>query len=379
MDNTKNIINPFDSTHNYGIDLFRIVSMMMVVTLHVLGHGGILSAAVSVNYWVLWLLEIMVFCAVNCYALISGYVGVCAKYKLSNLVVLWLRVLFYTVSITLICKCLFPESVDTRTLVSAFFPVISNHYWYFSSYVLLFLLIPVLNEGLNRLSKESLGFILLAIITGASLLRPFVRLLGGDVFALLDGYSAWWLMILYLIGGYIRKYGLFNKLKSHRTVIFFVLYIASASITLLSKLCIGFISKRVLGAVQYDGLLVHFQSITILAEAVFLLLAFEHIKTGRLFSKILVFLSPLTFGVYLIHEQFQIKSRIVVDRFAWIATLPVYCAIPLIILIVLCIYVICSIIELLRFWLFKIFRVKERCEQLELIIRTRLGKQRNHS
>lgn len=78
-------VNP---TRNYGIDALRIVSMLMVVTLHVLGHGGVLKIAESEKYWIVWFLEISAYCAVNCYALISGYVGVYSKYKFSNLALL---------------------------------------------------------------------------------------------------------------------------------------------------------------------------------------------------------------------------------------------------------------------------------------------------
>ncbi|MDE6723424.1 MAG: hypothetical protein K2J55_04430, partial [Eubacterium sp.] len=64
------------SKRNYGIDLLRIVCMIMVPVLHVLGHGGLLEGAeiLSVKYEFVWFLEAAAFCAVNCYALISGYV-----------------------------------------------------------------------------------------------------------------------------------------------------------------------------------------------------------------------------------------------------------------------------------------------------------------
>ena len=61
---------------NYGIDLLRMILMLMVVILHVLGHGGVLDATtpLSAKYCVSWLIESFAYCAVNCYALISGYV-----------------------------------------------------------------------------------------------------------------------------------------------------------------------------------------------------------------------------------------------------------------------------------------------------------------
>ena len=75
---------------NYGIDLLRIVSMIMVVTLHIMNAGGVLGATerMSAKYELASLLQIMTYCAVNCYALISGYVGVNSKFKISNILFL---------------------------------------------------------------------------------------------------------------------------------------------------------------------------------------------------------------------------------------------------------------------------------------------------
>ena len=84
---------------NYGLDLLRMVAMLMVVVLHILGKGGVLSACepLSGQYELLWLLEIAAYCACNCYALISGYVIVDSKFRYSSIIALWLRIAFYTV------------------------------------------------------------------------------------------------------------------------------------------------------------------------------------------------------------------------------------------------------------------------------------------
>lgn len=89
---------------NYGIDLLRIGSMFMIVLLHILGAGGMLGATsyhVSFNR-ILWLIEIACYCAVNCYAIVSGYVGYKQKFKFTNIIVLWLQVFFYTFLINLV-------------------------------------------------------------------------------------------------------------------------------------------------------------------------------------------------------------------------------------------------------------------------------------
>lgn len=87
---------------NYGIDLLRIVAMFMVVILHILGRGGILDATVaySSNYYIAWFMEIATFGAVNCYAIISGYVGYNRKIKYSNLINILFCAGFYIVLLT---------------------------------------------------------------------------------------------------------------------------------------------------------------------------------------------------------------------------------------------------------------------------------------
>lgn len=81
---------------NLGIDFLRIISMFMVVALHILGNRGILFNTVlyTMNYNLVWLLEILAYCSVNCYALITGYVSTDTKFKYSRIISLWFQLLF---------------------------------------------------------------------------------------------------------------------------------------------------------------------------------------------------------------------------------------------------------------------------------------------
>ena len=66
--------------HNLvGIELLRIIAMMMVVGLHYLNFGGILWSDAIVNRRIAWGVESFLFVAVNCYVLISGYFLVIMK------------------------------------------------------------------------------------------------------------------------------------------------------------------------------------------------------------------------------------------------------------------------------------------------------------
>ena len=64
------------SKRNYGIDLLRMVAMYMVIILHVMYQGGILgNLSGNTEYAVSWFIETVAYCAVDCYAIVSGYVG----------------------------------------------------------------------------------------------------------------------------------------------------------------------------------------------------------------------------------------------------------------------------------------------------------------
>ena len=150
---------------NRGIDLLRMTAMWMVVILHILNKGGVLAAAapLSAGQGTARLLETAAYCAVNCYGLISGYVGVQRRFRYSGALALWLRVAFYTLGITAVFACLMPGSVNGDRVLRAFFPVLFRQYWYVTAYFGMCLFIPFFNLLLNRLSKGQLRLLALSI------------------------------------------------------------------------------------------------------------------------------------------------------------------------------------------------------------------------
>ena len=173
---------------NYGIDVLRMLSMFMVVIIHILNSGVINAPSrFTSQYESGWLLEIAAFCAVDIYALISGYVWVYTKYRYRNIIELWLQVLFYTVSITVLFWIFVPSSVSATECMKAIFPVMFNQYWYFSSYVALFLFIPLLNVILEKMEKRNLKYCIGMILLFFGCIQT---LFYSDVFGTNGGYRA---------------------------------------------------------------------------------------------------------------------------------------------------------------------------------------------
>lgn len=256
--------------------------------------------------------------------------------------------------------------------IRALFPVLFNKYWYFTCYFLLFLFMPILNFALNSISKSIMKISLLTILLFTSVIAPIANVFSDNLFGLGNGYTTIWLMVLYLLGGYIRKYGV---LENVRNVWLIIAYFVIAFMVLLSRLMICITTNRFLGEIKYEEMWTSYISITILAESVCLLLLFKRIHFSKFFTKVIAFLSPLAFSVYLIHDNPIVREYLIADRFISIAGLNPLLMVLAIFGSVLAIFIICIIIDYFRYLLFKVIKVKQRLNSLENRIRKRLIKE----
>ncbi len=348
---------------NYGIDLLRIISMAMVVILHVLGQGGVLASTekLSLKYELAWALEIAAYCAVNCYAIISGYVGSGSKFKLSGILSLWLQVAFYSVGITVLFAALRPETVGLRELVGSFFPVMTKKYWYFSSYFGLFFFTPFLNLALQKLSRRTMTLCLGMLIL---LFSPLTIFFGKAVFSLSNGYSLLWLMLLYLIGGYLKKYKVAEKIHP---AVSFLCYLAVVGLSWLSKYLLE--SKESLaGWLEFYGAnpLVKYTAPTILFAGIFLVLwaARLNFKFGFV-KKLILWISPYAFSVYLIHTHGLVWQYLFTKRYAYFADFSVWQMLGAVLLAVVGVYTLCTLIDVLRGLLFRLLHIKPLLQKLD--------------
>lgn len=353
---------------NYGIDLLRCLSMMMVATLHVLGHGGVTKAVEvgTVNYWIAWFLEMAAFSAVNCYALISGYVGVNSSGRYRNVIPLWLQVMFYSVGIAVLFELVAPESITRTDLLRSMLPVLSARYWYFTMYVVVLCFAPLLNRGINALDKMTAKWLVAAlcvVFSGSQLLLnlDFLQVVdGSDPFILNDGYSALWMIVLYVIGGCIARFDLFSTVSSGWLVI---VNVGCVVFSWLFK-CVEE-TYNVLGDSISSYIFASYRSPMVLLAAITLLLLFARRPVlPKWLHKITAFLAPVSFGVYLIHEQVQVRAAAITDRFAVLVEQPPVLFALSIIGSVLVIYLVCSLIDYGRLWLFRFLRIKPLVDAL---------------
>lgn len=354
------------SSRNTGIDTLRILSMLGVVFLHVLGHGGIIPASTSpIKFSIVWFFDILSYPAVNCFAVISGYVGYREERsfpRLKNILSLFFTVLFYSTTILLAFKQFGIAEISDSDILKSVLPTIMGEYWFFTAYFATFLLSPILNLFVrNSEMKHAVVFLsALSLFSIISIQR--------DSFHLINGYSLIWLFFMYLTGALFKKHNL-NRLLSTKAWLGIV-FVAFA-ITYSIKVGFTFTSNTALQ--PYKDKLMIYVSPTIVLMATGLLGAFSKIKCPSFFGRILPFLSTSAFSVYLIHDNFLVRQHLMSRIHTFSDNLE---PVPLTLFIigtVLSIFLSCILADKVRILLFRIFRIDKLSEFIAKIIKSAIN------
>lgn len=106
---------------------------------HLILHGGIKDKYIKFKNQIV-LLDILCKWHANSFGIISGLVNN-KSHKFSNLLYLWVLVLFYCIILHLKYKN-YETGKYNKDLIKIIFPVVHQEYWYFTSY---FRIYPFLN------------------------------------------------------------------------------------------------------------------------------------------------------------------------------------------------------------------------------------------
>jgi len=338
-----------NSRRNYGIDLLRLVSMFLVVILHVLGHGGVLTSTTGGKHHVAWLFETMAYCAVDVYAIISGFVSFTEKekpYRYTKFFSFWFQIFTYNFLITFIAFLLNPGSIGVRDLIITLFPIATSTYWYVSAYAGLFFIIPWLNKLMRSCSKREathLVTVVLVVFVGYVTFSNYFS----DCFSLGKGYSFVWLSLLYIVGAWLKKCNI-PKLFNNK---FFLLGILICIV--FSWVTHEFVVSSVF------SIFIAYNSFTIVFVAIALVCVFSKLQIGFGFSKIIACFAPAAFGVYLIHVHPIIWDRFMASAFVWIAEYSIFLLPILVLVSAFCVFLICILIEKARLILFELLRINK--------------------
>lgn len=283
----------------------------MVLILHYLSHSGSLivsDAPMTGRQITGQFIDSMCIVAVNVWVLISGYFLSKKSFKLTRILKLLAEVMFYTIVIYLIMLIVCPDAVaeigGAYQTVLFFFPVSSAQFNFVTFYLLLYVIAPVLNAGIEHLSEKQLKTVIFGLLFWLCFIKSIVPV----QFALdKNGYSLDWYICLYLIAAYIGRYDI-KVLKSKRSGA--VVYIIS--VLILFAVDTGF-HEIIYNTGRFrtcENITSDYNYIFCLTGALGLFTAFRYMKIKEGFiADTARRLAPFSLGIYLIHEHGLIRGR----------------------------------------------------------------------
>lgn len=293
-----------------SIELLRILSMMMVVMLHYLSKGELLTPLTEEfgpGAYIAWLLEAFSIVAVNVYMLISGYFLVETGFKPGRLARLICQVLFYSILIPpvlLAAGILDPGELSVYRLLQYLLPNQMIHYWFITAYVIMYLLSPVLAAGARQLSQKQLGLTIILLLCFFSVSKSML-----PVKLEIDnaGYDGLWFVCVFLVAAYMRLYGIPFLQKGKRAALCYL-----GGCVLIYGLTLGV--RMVYLKTGRLGHFIHapydYNHILNLFAAISLFYAFSDWKLSgeKFMGRVILRVAPYTLGVYLLHEHIELRS-----------------------------------------------------------------------
>ena len=357
---------------NPNMELLRIIAMMLVVMWHFFYHGVIngqvSSSETQMTNWsgpnlVLsqFIIAVCSIC-VNVYVLLTGFFMIGKGFKSKRLLKVWCQTFFYGLSISLLFYLFADDGLRNLirySIIHAAFPYLGGVYWFVHDYLALLIIAPLLGIAALNMSKQLYDKIMMVIIIlGVSI--PSVEPYGDDL-GFYYGHSFIWFVCLFMAGAYLRRFDLPLKKYQNFKMFFLISF-------LISIITVGFVYiKYRYGNGQFINVCYVYNGFSYLTALLFFSL-FKQLKLKNPFYiRAILKISPLTFGVYLIHDNPFVREWLWPKfNLYFFFNSPYF--ILCIFFIPLSIFLLCIMIDYFRSLLFRIIRIDDGVNKLSKII-----------
>ena len=356
MGNEKTVTKVRDS----GVELLRIILMLQVIYLHVSAYGkyAIINIGMGGTHELVYLLhQTLSRCAVYVYIIISGYFSVTSKATMKTIwpkaKTIYSSAIFYSLAITFLLLVTGLANVGKFDIVKSFLPLTSRTWYFISAYLLVFILSPVVNTALTRLSKEDYRillvvlFFLFSIWQIAANYEPVNQIISvNSVIEATKGRGLYGFLFMYIIGGYIR---LHVKQAIKPQWKYLALYFGLAILDVVLVYVV-----RGVPLLEYYGKIVNINNAPVaIIQGVCLFMFF---RTVHFKSNFINKVSSHNLGVYMIHEHWLMR-KVIWDKLFVVTQSPAFYASPIFLVkiygIIFVIYITGILIDMCRAFIFK--------------------------
>lgn len=291
------------SKRKSNFELLRIISMFLIVVSHVTWEGNfsfsdksrIFGNASIQSLWMFGQIGVISFTLISAYFL-SKKKNINKKsiLKITNITWFWSW-------ITLVVFCLFfSKYVNLSSIIKSIFPIFFGTYWYITAYLVLYIISPYLNIVIEKLEKREFQFFLLIILVSLSVIPTISRV--SALNSPSNGATIFSLIIVYFIGGYIRKYSDDFSLKNVKLYLWVLIFCIIAIFILQIGLNIAY-KAGIFDITIRDkyGVFMRTNSPLEIGAGTALFLIFKNIKLN--YSKIINYVANSMLSVYIIHTN----------------------------------------------------------------------------
>lgn len=339
---------------NSSIELFRIITMILIVAHHYIVSSGVIQKIVSGNMTSPKSLFLLLFgwggkTGINCFVLITGYFMCKSKITLKKFLKLFLEREFYAIVIFVVFLIAGYTKFSVVTFIKTLLPVFSIGKGFTTAYLLFFCFIPFLNLLIEKMNIKQHSYLILLCLFMYTILPSFF------LTEIMYNYVTWF-AIIYLIGAYIRLYPnkIFEntKITGIATIVFLILswisvIVCTYGINFLSESLLARLDARY-GIINMPYFFVaDSHKILALITAVAAFLFFKNINIGC--NKFINTVAASCFGVLLIHAiNYDMMQWLWVDTLKCVNYFETDYAVMHAVLSVAGVYIICTIIDVLR-------------------------------
>lgn len=338
-----------------NLELLRILCMFMIVLAHCIGHGGIADAATltGINKQMIAMIQALISVLINCFVLISGYFLSQGQFRIRKFLEIWVTALFWSVLLTCVCMFSGLTQFNTAALIKAFLPFTQQQYWFVTTYLLMYLMVPMLNAAANHMEQRQFATFLVTFFLVFFLLQHMVF---WREFTQMGIRDPLFFGFLYMFAAYVRRFPL--KKKHHWFLGYFLLCIGVR----LSGMVSRFIPEPIavsFAATAYNRPLVVLASVSLFMGFISLEIKQDFLK------KLILTISPLTFGVYLIHDNNAVRSVLWRALFNPDELAKDIMVVPKVLLISVLVFLGCLPLEAIRKKLYLSLKISELCVNVE--------------
>ena len=354
-----------------GLDRLRILSAYFVVGIHLFALLGDLGESRGASLLVNALVYALVFCAVNCFGLLSGWLGYREEkngLRLKSLILLWLQFVFYRVFFLLLPAAL--HAAEPVNLAEIFLPVTKRVNWYMTAYFEMMLLAPAINLIVGRISRGANAAVCLALFLLTAVSAALRAVMDCDPFLLGEGYNWIWLAALYYLGASMRKHQWLSTARSGRLCLWL-----SAALLITAGWRWGM--RSFFNADAFPGstekIFFSYTSPTIVLASVCLLLL--HVRITGAGGRLVERASSAALGVFLLHTT--VWNWLIAPCAGLLSPLPQSFAWLNVLGSALVITLLCIPVDLARAWIFRKLHIPALAGRIQTQVFTLCSKASN--